>query len=140
MHAGHSGDIAWRSIEPKYRPPLCDGPITTPCDEPWRRDRIEIKFDPSKVGRQADAESFDPRPLEGPQDKECIPPGGSLQSGEEPAFRRFEIAFRNRHCPRHIMHPLDVDADRVIESHREHAAIAAVRDAELKVGSIRRLN
>src|SRR5437660_1282281 len=40
------------------------------------------------------------------------------------------------HGPRPVAHLLDVDADRVIESHCEHAAIAAVGDAELEIGTV----
>ena len=51
-----------------------------------------------------------------------------------------EIALSNVHGLRQITHLLDIDADRVIESHCKHTAIAAVGDAELQIGTIRARN
>ena len=89
MHAGHSGDIARGRIETKNGPPLCNGSIAAPCHEPQAPGRIEIKLEAAKIGRQADAQSFDRRLLVCPQrtrmrraapfpakrPRPCFPPG-----------------------------------------------------------------
>ena len=46
------------------------------------------------------------------------------------------LAILSREESAQAAHLLDIDADRVIELHREHAAIAAARDAELEMGAI----
>src|SRR5260370_29187315 len=65
-----------------------------------------------------------------------MPLGRSLESTQGYAFRRCKIASHNIHGPRQVAHLLDIDTDRVIESHREHAAIAAAGDAELEIGTV----
>ena len=81
-------------------------------------------------------ERFDRGLLVGPQEKESIPLRRSLQGREHCALRRGEIALRYRRGLRQFAQLLDVDADRVVAPEREHAAIAAVRDAELEVGAV----
>src|SRR6266516_5171311 len=110
IHAGQSGDIARCRIKAMNGPLSCNGLIAAACYEPRAFDRIEIKLDAAKISRQADAQSFDRCLLVCPQNKECVALGRSLQSSQDPAFRRSEIALRNVYDLRKITHFLDVDA------------------------------
>src|SRR6476469_8243100 len=136
MRSGERGDIARCRIETKNRPALGNGLIAVPCHEPRAADRIEIELDAGKVGRQADAQRFNRGLLVRPQGKERISLRRSLQTVQGSAFRRCKIGLRNVDGPRQITDLLYIDADGVIESHCDHAAIAAVRNAELKLGTI----
>src|SRR5512143_2887640 len=119
MHTSHSGGIARCRVESTNEPPLCGGSIAVPCCESQTPDQIEIKLDATKVSSQAAAQCFDHGLLVRPPDKKCVPPGSSLQSSQDSAFRWCKIAFCYVHGLRQITHLLDVDANRVIEPQRK---------------------
>src|SRR6478609_3748123 len=138
--AGYGGDVARFRIEAGGRPTLRDGSIAIPCCEPQLAGPIAFKLQAAKVSRQTDAQSFDDCLLVRPQHKERIPLGRFRQGSQGSAFRQREIALHDVHGLRQIAQLLDIHADGVVALHCEYAAVAAVRDAELEIGTGRLLD
>ena len=83
------------------------------------------------VGSEARAHRLDDGFLPGPQRKETVAPGVAAQTGQHSCFCRREIAARDVEGLRQIMQPFEIYSQRLSKSHRQDAAISAMRKAEV---------